>query len=215
MRVLAFCVAVVVAALAAAGCGAGPQTSQTRAVGAFDRLSVSGDIDVEVGSGDSRDVVVTAGENVIDHVVTEASGGVLHLAIRDRGLVIGPDPYKHVSVTVPAAVLRNIRVEGSSDLRLGRIDTDELSIEVSGSGDVTASGTVGNLTATIDGAGDAHLFDLRARTATVTVQGAGDAELNVTDRLDVSVQGAGDVRYRGRPSVRQTVEGAGDIRPVD
>jgi hypothetical protein len=214
MRVLAFFV-MVVAALVMAGCGAGPQTSQTRAVGTFDRLAVSGDIDVEVGSGRSRDVVVTAGENVIDHVVTEASDGVLHVAIRDRGLVIGPDPYKHVSVTVPAAVLRNIRVEGSSDLRLGRIDTDDLSLEVSGSGDISASGTVGNLIATIDGAGDAHLYDLRARTATVTVQGAGDVELNVTDRLDVSVQGAGDVRYRGRPSVRQTVEGAGDIRPAD
>jgi putative autotransporter adhesin-like protein len=214
MRVLA-CVVVVLSAVVLAGCGAGPQTSQTRSVGAFDRLAVNGDVDVEVGPAGSRDVVVSAGENVIDHVVTEASDGVLHVAIRDRGLVIGPDPYKHVSVTVPASVLRHIRVEGSSDLRLGRIDTDGLSIEVSGSGDVSASGTVGNLIATIDGAGDAHLFDLRARTATVSVQGAGDAELNVTDRLDVSVQGAGDVRYRGRPSVRQTVEGAGDIRPAD
>jgi hypothetical protein len=213
MKALLF--VVVVVGLAVAGCGAGPATSETRGVGAFDRLSVSGDIKVEVARGDSRDVVVTAGENVIDHVVTEASGGVLHLAIRDRGIVIGPDPYDNVSVTVPASVLRDIRVEGSSDLRLGRIDAAELAIEVSGSGDVSASGTVGDLTATIDGAGDAHLFDLRARTATVKVQGAGDAELNVSDRLDVSVQGAGDVRYRGRPSVRQTVEGAGDIRPAD
>ena len=76
------------------------------------------------------------------------------------------------------------RVQGSSDLRLGRIDRDELSIEVNGSGDIEASGTVGNLIATINGAGDAHLFDLEAKTATVTVQGAGDAELNVSDRLD-------------------------------
>jgi hypothetical protein len=206
---------VVVAALAVAGCGGGPETSQTRAVGAFDRLSVSGDIDVEVGSGDSRDVVVTAGENVIDHVLTEASGGVLRVAIRDRGIVIGPDPYENVRVQVPASVLNDIRVEGSSDLRLGRIDTDSLALEVSGSGDIEASGRVENLVATIDGSGDAHLYDLEAGTATVTVEGAGDAELNVRDRLDVTVEGAGDVRYRGRPSVRQTVEGAGDIRPAD
>jgi hypothetical protein len=210
LLVLAF----VVAGLAVVGCGAGSSTTQTRQVGAFDRLSVSGDIDVEMGSGESRDVMVTAGENVIDHVVTEASGGVLRLAIRDRGIVIGPDPYKNVSVTVPAAVLRDIRVEGSSDLRLGRIDSDRLAIEVSGSGGIEASGRVGDLVATIDGSGDARLYDLEARTATVTVHGAGDAELNVRDRLDVTVEGAGDVRYRGRPSVRQTVEGAGDIRPA-
>jgi putative autotransporter adhesin-like protein len=210
----ALALVVVVAALAVAGCGAGPSTTQTRQVGSFDRLDVSGDIAVDVAPGDPRDVTVTAGENVIDHVVTEASGGALRVAIRDRGIVIGPDPYKDISVQVPASVLRHIRVEGSSDLRLGRIDTDELSVEVSGAGAVSASGTVGNLIATIHGAGDAHLYDLQARTATVTVQGAGDAELNVSDRLDVTVQGAGDVRYRGRPSVRQTVEGAGDIRPA-
>jgi hypothetical protein len=213
MRLLVL--AVVVAGLAVAGCGGGPATTQTRQVGSFDRLSVSGDITVEMGSGDSRDVVVTAGENVIDHIVTEASGGVLHVAIRDRGIVIGPDPYKNVRVQVPASVLEHIRVDGSSDLRLGGIDTDRLAIEISGSGEIEAGGRVGHLVATIDGAGDAHLYDLEARTATVEVEGAGDAELNVRDRLDVAVRGAGDVRYRGRPSVRQTVEGAGDVRPDD
>ena len=116
-------------------------------------------------------------------------------------------------VQVAAGSLDGIRVEGSSDLKLGRIDRDELSIEVNGSGDIEASGTVGNLIATIEGAGDAHLFDLEAKTATVTVQGAGDAELNVTDKLDVTVQGAGDIRYRGDPSVRQTVEGAATSAP--
>jgi Putative auto-transporter adhesin, head GIN domain len=202
-------------AIIAAGCGGGTPTTQTRSVGSFDRLDVSGDINVDVVPGDSGDVEVTAGEKVIDRVVTEASGGVLHVGIRDRGIVIGPDPFDDVRVQVSAASLDGIRVEGSSDLKLGRIDRDELSIEVNGSGDIEASGTVGNLIATIEGAGDAHLFDLEAKTATVTVQGAGDAELNVTDKLDVTVQGAGDIRYRGNPSIRQSVQGAGDIRPAD
>jgi Putative auto-transporter adhesin, head GIN domain len=202
-------------AILVAGCGGGTPTTQTRSVGSFDRLEVDGDINVDVVPGDGGDIEVTAGEKVIDRVVTEASGGVLHVRIRDRGIVIGPDPFHDVRVQVAAASLDGIRVEGSSDLKLGRIDRDELSIEVNGSGDIEASGTVGNLIATIEGAGDAHLFDLEAKTATVTVQGAGDAELNVTDKLDITVQGAGDIRYRGNPSIRQTVEGAGDIRPAD
>jgi len=212
MRLL---VAALLVAILVAGCGGGTPTTQTRSVGSFDRLDVNGDVNVDVVPGDSGDVEVTAGEKVIDRVVTEASGGVLHVQIRDRGIVIGPDPFDDVRVQVSAAALDGIRVEGSSDLKLGRIDRDELSIEVNGSGDVEASGSVDNLIATIEGAGDAHLFDLEAKTATVTVQGAGDAELNVTDKLDVTVQGAGDIRYRGNPSIRQTVEGAGDIRPAD
>ena len=165
--------------------------------------------------GDSDEVKVTGGEKVIDHVVTTASDGVLRIKIRDRGIVIGPDPFDDIRVQISAGALDGIRVEGSSDLELGHIDRDELSIELTGSGDIEASGTVGNLVATIEGAGDAHLFDLEAKTATVSVQGAGDADLNVTDKLDVTVQGAGDIRYRGNPSIRQTVEGAGDIRPAD
>jgi hypothetical protein len=198
-----------------AGCGGGPETTQTRSVGSFNRLDVSSDIDVDVVPGDSSEVKVTGGEKVIDHVVTTTSDGVLQIHIRDRGIVIGSDPFDDIRVQVSAGALDGIRVEGSSNLKLGNIDRDELSVEVTGSSDIEASGTVGNLIATIEGAGDAHLFDLQAKTATVTVQGAGDAELNVTDRLDVTVQGAGDIRYRGNPSVRQTVEGAGDIRPVD
>jgi hypothetical protein len=213
MRLLSL--VIVACALLAAGCGGGPRTTQTRAVGPYDRLNVSADIDVDVVPGDSRDIVVTAGENVIDRVVTETRSGELNVGIRDHGIVIGSDPFNNVRVQVSAAVLDTIREQGSSDVKLGRVDRDELSIEVQGGADVEASGTVGNLIATIEGAGDAHLFDLQAKTATVTVQGAGDAELNVTDRLDVTVQGAGDIRYRGHPSVRQSVEGAGDISPAD
>jgi hypothetical protein len=208
-------VLVVACGLLAAGCGGGPRTTQTRNVGDFDHINVNGDIDVDVVPGPSGTVKVTAGEKVIDRVVTQTDHGELNVRIRDRGIVIGSDPFKDVHVDVSSDSLDTIRVTGSSDLRLGRIDSDEFTVAVNGSGDIEASGKVDNLIAMIQGAGDAHLFDLEARTATVSVQGAGDAEVNVTDRLDVSVEGAGDVRYRGRPAVHQTVEGAGDIRPAD
>jgi Putative auto-transporter adhesin, head GIN domain len=198
-------------AFAAAGCGAGPLTTQTRDVAPFDRLEVDSSIDVEVVPGDAADVKVTAGENVIDHVSTESSDGVLRLSIRDRGIVIGPDPYDDARVQVSADALRGLRVVGSSDVGLGRIDADELSIEVEGSGDIEASGRVGNLITTIQGSGDADLAGLDARTATVTVQGSGDASVNVSDSLDVTVQGSGDVSYRGRPRVSQSVSGSGEV----
>lgn len=197
--------------LAATGCGAGPKTTETRRVAAFDRIEVRGSIDVQVVPGPATDVEVTAGENVIDRVATDSSDGVLRLSIRDRGIVIGPDPYDDASVQVSAGALRGVRVVGSSDVGLGRIDVDELSIEVEGSGDVEAAGNAGNLIATIQGSGDADLADLAARTATVTVQGSGDASVNVRDSLDVTVQGSGDVSYRGRPRVSQSVSGSGEV----
>jgi hypothetical protein len=157
-------------------------------------------------------VVVTAGEDVIDHVHTESSGGVLRIDIVDRGIVIGPDPFDDARVKVSAGALDGVRVDGSGDVRLSGLDRDALELEIDGAGDIEATGTVGNLIATIQGAGDANLSGLEARIARVTVEGAGDAQLNVTDTLDVAVRGAGDVSYRGDPSVRSSVEGAGDLR---
>jgi hypothetical protein len=212
MRLLALPLVGALLALAAAGCGGGPRVTQTREVAAFDRLEITDSVDVEVTPGDSRAVVVTAGEDVIDHVHTESSGGVLRIDIVDRGIVIGPDPFDDARVKVSAGALDGVRVDGSGDVRLSGLDRDALELEIDGAGDIEATGTVGNLIATIQGAGDANLSGLEARIARVTVEGAGDAQLNVTDTLDVAVRGAGDVSYRGDPSVRSSVEGAGDLR---
>jgi hypothetical protein len=202
-------------ALVVAGCGGGPKVTETRSVDPFSRIEASNSIDVDVVPGDTSTIRVIAGKNVIDHVNTDSHDGVLHLSIRDHGLVIGPDPYDNARVEVPSGALRGVVVEGSSDVKLGKLDAGELSIEISGSGDVDAAGRVGNLIATINGSGDADLRDLQARTATVSVSGSGDARVNVSDQLDVSVQGSGDVSYRGNPRISEHVEGSGDIRAED
>jgi hypothetical protein len=193
--------------LLVAGCGGGDRTVETRQVAPYDRLEVSESIDVQVVPGDGREVRVAAGEHVIDRVVTESSGGVLKIDIRDRGIVIGPDPLNDVSVQVPASEVARVDIEGSGDVTL--------ELRVQGAGDVEASGTVDRLVAEIQGAGDARLSQLSARTARVVVQGAADAELNVSDELDVTIQGAADVSYTGNPTVRSDIEGAGDIRRIE
>jgi Putative auto-transporter adhesin, head GIN domain len=206
----------VLAALAGlAGCGAGPRTTETRHVAPYDRVEVDSSIDVEVVPGDGNTVTVAGGENVIDHVETASSDGVLHLSIRDHGIVIGPDPYDDVRVQVSRAVLQGVRIQGSSDVSLGRIEAPQLSIDIQGSGGVEASGRVGTLDASIHGSGDADLHELAARSATVSIEGSGDARVNVEEQLDVSVAGSGDVSYRGNPRVSQHVEGSGDVHADD
>jgi hypothetical protein len=202
-------------ALVAAGCGGGPKVTQTRDVAPYTTLELDGGVNLDVVPGGTREVVVTGGRDVIDRVRTVVEDGRLRIWIKDHGIVIGKDPFDDVRVEVAAAALDTIRVQGSADLNLGRIDRDKLTVLVQGGADIDASGTVDDLTLQIEGAGDADLGELEARTAKVRVEGAGDAELNVSDELDVAVEGAGDVTYHGNPSVRQRVEGAGEVRPAD
>jgi hypothetical protein len=198
----------------AAGCGGGDRIVETRQVAPFDRLEVSESVDVKVGDGDGRHVRVYAGENVIDRVVTESSGGLLRIDVRDRGIVIGSDPLGDAQVEVTADALEGVVIEGSGDVLLEGLDAQAFEIEVEGAGDLEASGSVDDLTATIQGAGDADLSNLSVRTATIMVEGAADAALNVSDELNVTVEGAGDVTYRGDPVVESEIEGAGDLRQV-
>lgn len=201
-----------VALLLLAGCGGGDRVTQTRGVAEFDRLEVADDVDVEVVPGDGREVRVFGGEDVLDRVETTSRDGLLRIDVRDRGIVIGPDPLGDVSVQVPSSTLGAVKIGGSGDVELSGIDVPEIVIEIEGTGAVSAAGTADRLSATIQGAGDADLSQLSVRTATVLVQGAGEAHLDVSDRLDVKVQGAADVVYRGSPEVTQDIQGAGDVR---
>jgi Putative auto-transporter adhesin, head GIN domain len=212
MRLLA---AAVLVAVLAAGCGGGDRIIETRQVEPFKRLEVNESVDVRVVPGDGRQVRVFAGENVIDRVVTDSSGGVLEIGVRDRGIVIGSDPLGDARVEVQASALDGVDVDGAGDVVLDGLEAEELDLALHGAADLDASGTVDRLTATIEGAGDANLLDLRARTARVVVQGAGDAEVNVSDELDVSVEGAADVSYAGNPRVTSEIDGAGDIQRIE
>lgn len=205
--------AIAVLALAAtAGCGGGPRVTETRTVAPFDRIEVSDSLDVEVVQGAAEDVRVYAGKDVMDRVRTESSGGVLRLDLVDRGIVIGPDPLGDVRVEVAASAIRGITIKGAADVTLDGLDGSAFEVRVQGAGGLDAAGRVDHLSATIQGAGDANLGRLAARTADVTVQGAGDADLQVSEQLDVVVQGAGDVTYSGEPRVNSNIQGAGDLR---
>ena len=204
--------AVIAGLIAVAGCGGGDRITETRDVAPFDRLEIVDSVDVDVVPGDARRVRVYGGEDVLDRVETSSSGGVLRIDIRDRGIVIGPDPLGDVRVEVAASELDAVKIGGSADVALGDLAVPELELEIEGAGEVDASGDADRLTAAIRGAGDANLSDLAVRTATVVVQGAGEAHVNVSERLDVTVQGAADVVYRGDPVVTQDIQGAGEVR---
>lgn len=205
-------IAIALVALLLAGCGGGDRVTESREVAAFDRLEVADDVDVEVVPGDGREVRVFGGEDVLDRVETTSRDGLLRIDVRDRGIVIGPDPLGDVRVQVPSSTLGAVKIGGSGDVELSGIDVPAIEIEIEGTGAVSAAGTADRLDATIQGAGDADLSQLEVRTATVLVQGAGQAHLDVSDRLDVKVQGAADVVYRGNPEVTQDIQGAGDVR---
>jgi hypothetical protein len=200
------------AGLGLAGCGAGPMVAQPRPVGEGVRsVRVSSGIDLRVHHAARPGVVVHAGREVIDRVVTQTEGDVLRIAVRDRGIVIGSDPLANVSVDVSLPRLDDVLVDGSADVRLDRLQAHALTFRVRGTGSLFAQGRVGRLVTDIKGAADARLAQLRARSAHVSVEGAGGVDVAVSKRLSVHVRGAADITYRGDPVVTQDISGPGTV----
>ena len=84
-----------------------------------------------------------------------------------------------------------------------------------GSGNITATGTVQNLSASIKGSGNLNLQSVQARAARVSIAGSGDATVNASDELSASIAGSGDIRYAGDPPrVEKNVAGSGSIRKI-
>ena len=194
------------AALLAAGCGSedddGAIRGEARSVAAFDRIRVDGRTDVIIRPG-APTLTLRGHEREIDGVKT---------AVSDRTLTIDPegeDEPLEVTVTLPR--LRGVEAEGGGEIELVGVDSDRLELRLDGAGELTASGRVAALDATLGGAGELQLADLRAQRAAVRVEGIGRAEVNVSEELDATVAGVGAIEYHGDPVVRSAAPGLGDV----
>lgn len=205
------------ALLVLAGCDNGPPVSQTREIGSFTRLEVSGDVSLNVSLFNRPDpgVRVTAGSKAIDRIRTELVGDTLRVSTKSRGLTIGPDPLGAVSISLGVPALVGLRVDGSADVMLSGLSAKAFELRVSGSGDVRARGRVDDLEMEVDGSANTNLSRLATQNANVRIDGAGDSELRVARSLELILEGSGNVTYHGRPAVSSRLEGSGDVQQVD
>jgi hypothetical protein len=203
-------------ALATAACDSGPPVSQTRDLGGFTRLEVSGDLSLDVRLFNRPDpgVRITAGTKAIDRIKTEVVDDVLRVSTKSRGLTIGPDPLGDVSISLGVPALLALRVDDQADVNLSGLSAKSFELRIDGSGDVRARGRVDDLEMEVDGSADTDLGALATQDASVRMDGSGDAELRVARSLELIVEGSGDVIYHGSPSVSSRLEGSGNVRQV-
>ena len=114
-----------------------------------------------------------------------------------------------MTITLPQ--LRALDANSGGTIALIDVDSEALDLRHDGAGELTASGRVGALTATLGGVGELQLSELAAEQATVRVSGTGHAEMKVAHKLDAIVTGVGDIEYHGDPTVRSDVRGLGDV----
>ena len=218
--------------LALGGCvethdGNGILAEEARTLTGFDRVSVRGALDIELEQGDFA-VAVRIDQNLISRVTTRLDGRTL--LIRFEGGNLGDHlPGPNVSVNLP--LLSDVELNGSGRLVASGFEGEEpASVELSGSGELSWSGSSdaldvvlngsGNLTVAgeaenaeyyLAGAGTLDARELTAQAASIEVEGVGSVQATVDGRVDASVNGSGTIELYGdvtRGTWTETQEGS-------
>lgn len=216
----------------AAGWGSGHATTETRRAAEFQAVTLQGSVDLRVRQGSEPSLQVQADENLLPllETVVEATRQGPTLIVRwkkDQNIISASRVL--VTMVVPrltaltATGSGDIRVEafttpalqlslsGSSTAQLQRLSTEELGVQVSGSGVVGGSGQAKRLKAGVAGSGKLRLADVVADEASVRVAGSAEADVNAQKSLDVNVAGSGAVTYSGQATVKSSVSGSGTV----
>jgi len=202
--------AVLVTACGGAGLvGSGTAAAQTRHLAAFSGVDLAGSSTVTIRAGGRQSVVVHADDNLLGQVTTQVHGTTL--VIGTRGSFTTNSPMR-VQISVPSLEAVTLSGSGSGAITAGNIQARRLSVRLSGSGVVRASGTVTRLDVSLGGSGDAQLGQLVARDVHAVLAGSGRIVTRAANTLQASVPGSGTIVYSGNPAhVTRSITGSGAI----
>ncbi len=187
--------------------GSGVVKDEAREVAEFTGVALAGIGKVEITVGQPKSVTVSVDDNLLEYVETKVDNGILKI---NTSQSIAPRAGLMLTITTPS--LSSAMVSGVGNISVHDATGDELSITVSGVGDIVADGTVKSLEVRLSGVGGANLTDLKADHVKVTVTGTGSAEVFASESVDAQVSGVGSIELHGNPpNVKKSASGIGKV----
>jgi hypothetical protein len=197
----------------------------------FDKIEVSGGMILVLKQDSSYGIKVATDSNLIQQVKVDVGGSKLTVKMKD-GQYCGKD-----SVVIEAGIgqLKELNVAGSVKVRTdGRIYTDQLKLNASGSSDITLDLNAASLSSALDGVttlrlsgqagvhsfnvqgnADIKAFDFTAGTYNIGIAGSAKADINVLNELNVKTEGSSEIHYKGNPQkVNEQKSGAAKLEKV-
>jgi molybdopterin-binding protein len=174
--------------------GAGPVMTETRSVGAFDKVEVHHGIDLRLAIGSPMHVLVTAQENLLAMTTTTVSDGRLIVeAMRDFVSNAGIT----ASVTMPAVTELDLRDGATGDVR--GLDAAMLVVHADHGSTLTMTGTAGWLGLSSHGACVIDLSGFVASDATVELAQGVVVQIGVSGAISGSATGGVVLTITGDP----------------
>ena len=209
--------------------GDGNVINETREVGNFEKIGVSGSFDIDLVKGNEGLIENKIEKNLLPYLITDVENGKLKIRWKkgtnvhtNRGvhLIVHFKEINELASSGSSDIKSNdliktdnleVAVSGSGNISL-QVDVNELNARVSGSGDLDFKGSADNFKAAMSGSGDIEAFALETNTANLKISGSADITISVKDELYARVSGSGDITYKGNPEVEDIkVSGSGEV----
>jgi len=207
--------------------GSGAILSETRDLNQATSIKLSIPAQVTLIQADSFSCVVGAQKNILEVIKTSTSGDVFTID-SDRSI----ETDKPVQIVISLPNIEGVEVTGSGQVSsLNSLHTEELKLEVNGSGTIKLNGKIINIRSdingsgeiflegkcdqqkiTITGSGDFHGYNFESAETKVEITGSGDAEITVTNELNAEISGSGNVNYKGSPHLKSDITGSGNVQ---
>ncbi len=210
--------------------------AQVRDAKGFHAIKVSGGIDLYLSAGEEAVAVSAKDEETARHIKTEVDNGVLKIWYdwKDgKNFVIGNNKqlkayvsYKTLDalsasggsdIIVDGSIQSNnlsLDISGGSDFK-GKVSVQNLNVDASGGSDVDISGSATNVRVDASGGSDFSGFGLVSDAASLEASGGCDIEITVNKELNADASGGSDIRYKGSASMQdKKSSGASSVKKV-
>ncbi len=207
-------------------------SQDTRSVEPFDKLVVSGKLDVVLERGTQERVIIESTDVPEDKINLTRRGNTLRIGLVDGWFT---DRYERVRVRVQYTDLYMVRAAAGAHLRSNEsITSDRLEVKATSGAEVTldiatqtleagaAEGAILELTgtaetqfATANTGGEYDASDLQVTRTEVRANTGGKALVLALDELDATANTGGMIYYGGEPNHKYTKTNlAGEIRQM-
>ncbi|MFT7238373.1 MAG: hypothetical protein ACI93L_002462 [Cyclobacteriaceae bacterium] len=183
--------------------------SEARQAAGFKEINISGVLAVDIRYGEEYSVTVRANDNIISRITTETS--LERISIR---LATDNNSLENIiaEVVIITPELVKITNEGISTIDLSGFEQlSTLTIQSQGIGNITATGSVVDLSLTLTGIGSYSGFDFIADQCEIDLEGIGSAEVTAKESLTGSLKGIGNLSYKGDADVQINDSGIGTV----
>ena len=187
--------------------GSGNIISENRELTNFSSINLIGGIDVNIKFSDKYNCTVVSDENLIPYIKTEVVNNNLQISINKNYSSI-----EGIEVNVNAPEYDEVSISGSGDINILDFKNNNLSLNISGSGNITGNGEVETLVVKINGSGNLMSKEIKSKSATITINGSGVGKVFASDSISAKINGSGNIKYFGNPeNVDSIINGSGDI----